>query len=55
MGRGAVGYRVKPVAPARLVAALREVREGGAPMSGPVARLVLQSLQRQGAGTTEHH
>lgn len=44
---GAVGYLVKPVDPAQLVAALQEVRSGGAPMSGPIARLVLQSFRHR--------
>lgn len=44
---GAVGYLVKPIDPVRLVAAIREVQDGGSPMSGPIARLVLQSFRRR--------
>ncbi|MBL9135082.1 MAG: response regulator transcription factor [Verrucomicrobiales bacterium] len=46
---GAVGYLVKPLDPAELVEALHEVGEGGSPMSGPIARLVLNSFKRRAA------
>jgi NarL family two-component system response regulator LiaR len=44
---GACGYLVKPIDPAQLVAAVQEARNGGAPMSGPIARLVLHSFRRR--------
>ncbi|MCC6231905.1 MAG: response regulator transcription factor [Verrucomicrobiales bacterium] len=50
---GASGYLVKPVDPAQLVEALREVVAGGSPMSGPIARLVLQSFRKRGNGKRE--
>ena len=36
---------LKPLAPAKLLAAIREVHEGGSPMSAPIARKLVQSLQ----------
>lgn len=50
---GAVGYLIKPIGPADLMMALQEVREGGSPMSGPIARLVLRSFQKQGTSRSE--
>lgn len=50
---GAVGYLVKPVSPPELIAALHEVRSGGSPMSGPIARMVLHSFTRHAAGRRE--
>ena len=46
---GASGYLLKPTPPERLLAAIREVCEGGAPMSPEIARRVLQQL-RQNSG-----
>jgi DNA-binding NarL/FixJ family response regulator len=42
---GAHGYLVKPVLPARLLAAIRDVRQGGVPMTPVIARKVLQSVR----------
>jgi DNA-binding NarL/FixJ family response regulator len=42
---GACGYLLKTSPPARILAAIREVKEGGAPMSPPIARLVARSFQ----------
>ena len=39
---GASGYLLKKTTPARILEALREVTEGGAPMSPVIARKVLQ-------------
>lgn len=39
--RGASGYLLKTTPPARLLEAIREVREGGAPMSPEIARSVI--------------
>jgi len=39
---GACGYLLKKTAPARLLAGLQEVREGGAPMSPEIARRVIE-------------
>jgi len=43
---GACGYLLKETPPARLVAAIRELREGGAPMSPEIARKVVLMFQR---------
>jgi DNA-binding NarL/FixJ family response regulator len=46
---GACGYLVKRMPPQDLLEALRQVQSGGAPMTGRVARMVVQSFQRMGA------
>lgn len=46
LAAGASGYLVKNVAPARLLEAIEDVVKGGAPMSGPIARLVVQKFRR---------
>lgn len=43
---GASGYLLKDTPPSRLMDALRELREGGAPMSPEVARKVVEMFQR---------
>ena len=43
---GAFGYLLKDVEPARLLAAIREVHLGGAPMSPEVARRVVSMFQK---------
>ena len=47
---GARGYLVKPVRAARLVEAIREIREGGVPMSRSIARKVIEAFSRMNAG-----
>jgi DNA-binding NarL/FixJ family response regulator len=42
---GASGYLLKRMPPEKLLEAIREVHEGGSPMSAPIARKVVQSLQ----------
>lgn len=42
---GASGYLLKRMPPAKLVEAIREVVEGGSPMSAPIARKIVQSFQ----------
>jgi DNA-binding NarL/FixJ family response regulator len=49
LAAGASGYLLKRLAPAKLLEAIREVHEGGSPMSAPIARKVVQSLQKQPA------
>ncbi len=41
---GATGYLLKKTQPSRLLEAIREVYEGGAPMSPSIARKVMQTL-----------
>lgn len=43
---GASGYLVKTTAPADVLAAVRELYEGGAPMSASIARKVVEALRR---------
>ena len=45
LAAGASGYLLKRMAPAKLLEAIREVHEGGSPMSAPIARKVVQSMQ----------
>jgi DNA-binding NarL/FixJ family response regulator len=49
LAAGASGYLLKRLAPAKLLEAIREVHEGGSPMSAPIARKVVQSLQKKSA------
>jgi DNA-binding NarL/FixJ family response regulator len=50
---GACGYLLKRCAPEELVAAIREVRQGGAPMSREIARKVIVSFQEPLAAAAE--
>lgn len=43
---GACGYLVKTTPPAKILEAIKEVYNGGAPMSASIARLVIQSFQK---------
>jgi DNA-binding NarL/FixJ family response regulator len=47
---GARGYLVKPVKAARLIEAIREIREGGVPMSRSIARKVIEAFSRMNVG-----
>lgn len=42
---GATGYLLKRTSPAKLLEAIQDVVDGGAPMSGPIARKVVQSFK----------
>lgn len=46
LGAGAAGYLTKNITPEKLIAAIRDVVEGGGPMSAHIARMVIQSFQR---------
>lgn len=46
---GAHGYFLKKTPPMKLIEGIRDVREGGAPMTASVARKVLEVFQRQPA------
>lgn len=51
---GASGYLLKRMPPAKLPEAIREVVEGGSPMSAPIARKVVHLLNRIPAPTDEN-
>jgi DNA-binding NarL/FixJ family response regulator len=46
LAAGALGYLTKPVTSDQLLEAIREVREGGAPMSSAIARRIVQTFHR---------
>src|SRR3954469_11616652 len=46
LSAGALGYLLKGVRPARLLESIREVHEGGSPMSGQIARKVVAYFQK---------
>lgn len=46
LGAGAAGYLTKNTPPEKIIASIREVVEGGGPMSAHIARMVIQSFQR---------
>jgi DNA-binding NarL/FixJ family response regulator len=48
LAAGAIGYLIKPVDPERVLQAVEEVRQGGAPMSAAIARRIVQSFQNTG-------
>jgi DNA-binding NarL/FixJ family response regulator len=47
---GANGYLVKQTPPSEILEAIREVHEGGAPMSSNIARKVIHSFHERGPG-----
>jgi DNA-binding NarL/FixJ family response regulator len=46
---GACGYLLKRSSPEELLKAISEVRSGGAPMTGEIARMVVEAFQRKPA------
>jgi DNA-binding NarL/FixJ family response regulator len=46
LAAGATGYLLKQTPPAELLTAIREVRDGGSPMSSHIARKIVQSFQQ---------
>jgi NarL family two-component system response regulator LiaR len=46
LAAGAAGYLLKPVRATQLLAALKDVYGGGAPMTSSIARKVVQSFKR---------
>ena len=44
---GASGYLLKNTKPEKIIAAIKELQEGGAPMTAGIARRVVHSFQRQ--------
>jgi DNA-binding NarL/FixJ family response regulator len=49
LSAGASGYLLKPVRAAELLAAIKDVYAGGAPMTSNIARKVVQSFKRAGS------
>lgn len=45
LAAGASGYLLKRLSPKKLLEAIQEVRDGGSPMSAPIARKVVQSFK----------
>lgn len=52
LSAGATGYLLKQTPPAKLLEAIQDVYRGGSPMSGEIARKVVQSFQRSLAPET---
>ena len=50
---GASGYILKRTRPAELLEAIRELHEGGSPMSDQIARKVVQAFQQMGKSSKE--
>src|SRR5215471_18467740 len=46
LAAGATGYLLKQTRPSDLLAAIRDVHDGGSPMSSHIARKIVQSFQR---------
>jgi len=53
LAAGASGYVLKRSTPAKLLEAIKELNEGGSPMSSSIARKVVASFQRSGQGRDE--
>lgn len=49
LGNGASGYLTKNTPPEKILSSINEVLEGGGPMSANIARMVIQSFQRNEA------
>ena len=50
---GATGYVLKKTPPAQLLDAIRELHDGGSPMSDQIARKVVQAFQQMGKSSKE--
>ncbi len=53
LAAGATGYLLKRLPPAKLLQAIKEVHEGGSPMSSSIARKVVASFQKVEPGPGE--
>ncbi len=53
LNAGASGYIIKKTAPSKLLEAIRELYEGGAPMSSQIARKVVMAFQHKPAAVTD--
>lgn len=52
LAAGAFGYLTKNTRPAKILEAIQEVHQGGSPMSGSIARKVVESFHRSAAATS---
>jgi DNA-binding NarL/FixJ family response regulator len=53
LAAGATGYLLKQTPRGELLAAIQEVHVGGSPMTGNIARRVVQAFHNEGGGTPE--
>jgi DNA-binding NarL/FixJ family response regulator len=53
LSSGAIGYLLKPVLSEELVKAIHEIHAGGAPMSMPIARRVVQTFKKPANNKSE--
>jgi DNA-binding NarL/FixJ family response regulator len=53
LAAGATGYLLKQIPRGELLAAIREVHAGGSPMTGNIARRVVQAFQHEDVSTPE--
>lgn len=53
LSAGAFGYLVKSSRPGKILEAIREVYDGGSPMSGHIARHVVQSFHKQASANAD--
>jgi len=52
LSAGACGYLLKPIRTAQLLAAVRDVYAGGAPMTGQIARRVVEAFNKPATAST---
>lgn len=52
---GATGYILKNTTPGKLVEAIRELYNGGSPMSSSIARKVIRSFQQPGSNKSQYN
>lgn len=52
LSAGATGYLLKRTPPAQILQAIRELHEGGSPMSSEIARRVVESLKKKNKQST---
>jgi DNA-binding NarL/FixJ family response regulator len=55
LNAGASGYIIKKTAPVKMLEAIKELYEGGAPMSSQIARKVVSAFQSKPANTNQDH
>ncbi len=53
LNAGASGYIIKKTAPGKLIEAIKELHEGGAPMSSQIARKVVTAFQHKPTAATD--